>query len=654
MAEQSKRLTGSHWMVLIAAFSGWMFDGLEMGLFPVVARPALQDLMGVTDDSAVGAWNGYIVALFLLGAASGGFIFGWLGDRLGRVRTMMLSILTYSFFTGCCYFAQAPWHLGVFRFMAALGMGGEWALGVALVMECWPEKLRPLLAGVIGAAANVGFLLIAAVGWAIPVTVDSWRWMFLVGAVPALLTIFIRIFVPESQRWKESVREKASQPVREIFSPALLRPTILAICFASIALIGTWGAVSGFLPVWTDKLAGGQAELVITAAVAEPSAAPIDESVDAAGLADTTAEGPVYVVRKTHDFREVPGPGEQFSYHLTLANTGRRDGTAVQLTDYLPIKAIDPQSVTTDDPGNVRFSPEDGKLQWAVGTLPAQDPPAKATLKITMKVAERPRAGIDSSTVRCLVSDDGSGGPAAVYAVRKVHDLGAAPQPGQEFMYTLTVANKAERTATRLKLTDRLPVEAIDPSSVETNDPQNVTFDAATGRLCWSIAEIEAKNPRAKAINQVVISIGAIIGCLVAPLIGGKIGRRPAYFLLCLGSLLVCAYLFRGLSEYDAQFILVAGLAGCATASFYGWLPLYLPELFPTRARATGQGLSFNFGRVLAAVGSITSGQLVAFFERLHPGEGYARSGATITLVYLVGMILIWFAPETKGKPLPD
>ena len=131
------------WLVLAAAMLGWMFDGLEMGLFPIAARPALQDLLAITDDRLIGQWNSYLVALFLGGAACGGLLFGWLGDRMGRVRTMALSILAYSFFTGCCYFAAAPWQLGVLRFFAALGMGGEWALGVALVMECWPERLRP-------------------------------------------------------------------------------------------------------------------------------------------------------------------------------------------------------------------------------------------------------------------------------------------------------------------------------------------------------------------------------------------------------------------------------------------------------------------------------------------------------------------------------
>src|SRR5262245_34471981 len=228
---------GKLWMTLLAAFLGWMFDGMEMGIFPLVARPALQNMLQVSGDAEVGKWMGYVTALFLLGAAAGGLVFGWLGDRVGRVRAMSLSILTYSLFTGACYFATEPWHLGVLRFVAALGMGGEWSLGVALVMECWPEKHRPWLAGAIGASANMGFGLIAALGWLKPVTATSWRWVMIAGAAPALLTFLIRLFVPESQRWKESVSTGASRPVREIFSPPLLGTTLLAIALASVALI---------------------------------------------------------------------------------------------------------------------------------------------------------------------------------------------------------------------------------------------------------------------------------------------------------------------------------------------------------------------------------------------------------------------------------
>ena len=161
--------------------------------------------------------------------------------------------------------------------------------------------------------------------------------------------------------------------------------------------------------------------------------------------------------------------------------------------------------------------------------------------------------------------------------------------------------------------------------------------------------EVQAKGAHARALVQVFLSIGAILGCFAAPMFGRIYGRRPVYFALCLLSLLSCAYMFRCVSVYNLWFMIVGGVVGGITAAFYGWLPLYLPELFPTRVRATGQGLSFNIGRVVAAGGALCLGQFVGIF-----GDDYGRAMGVITLIYVLGMILIWFAPETKGKPLPD
>src|SRR5438874_9376539 len=135
----SKGIARGQWMALAAALLGWMFDGFEMGLLPLVARPALRDLLGSTNDQEVGLWFAVATAGFLVGAATGGVLFGWLGDRIGRVRAMTLSVLTYAVFSGLCAFAATAWQITALRFCSALGMGGEWSLGVALVMEIWPE-----------------------------------------------------------------------------------------------------------------------------------------------------------------------------------------------------------------------------------------------------------------------------------------------------------------------------------------------------------------------------------------------------------------------------------------------------------------------------------------------------------------------------------
>ena len=154
-------------------------------------------------------------------------------------------------------------------------------------------------------------------------------------------------------------------------------------------------------------------------------------------------------------------------------------------------------------------------------------------------------------------------------------------------------------------------------------------------------------NPRAKGVTQALSAVGAIFGCFLGAWMG-RFGRRASYFSLCILSLGICIYLFRFTHGYDLEFGVCVFLAGAFTASFYGWLPLYLPELFPTRVRATAQGISFNFGRVLAGVGALQMSSLVKGLG------GYERAGATIALVYIVGMVAIWFAPETRGQPLPD
>ena len=412
------------WMGLLAAFLGWMFDGLEMGIFPIISRPALTSMFkaqGIVDDKIiegmVGQWNGNIGACFLIGAALGGFTFGWLGDKIGRVKAMSFSILTYSVFSGLCYFAQDQWQLGGLRCVAALGMGGEWSLGVALVMELWDGKHRWLLAAAIGAAVNLGFALIAAItafGW--KVDESSWRWVMLIGALPALLTFFIRLFVPESHHW-QAAQDKAAEkgekinPLREIFQPNLIRMTFTAIVLASIPQIGTWGSISNIVP-WVDKLSGG-----------------------------------------TH--------------------------------------------------------------------------------------------------------------------------------------------------------------------------------------------------PEYKSYSQLCSSIGSAFGCFFGTWLAHVSGRRIAFFGLCFCSLVLSQILFRTFTEFNTAFMVMVFFIGFFASSFYGWLPLYLPELFPTRVRATGQGLGYNTARIFSAIGSVYMGGFVKDW-------GWAKTCGTVAFIYGLGMIVIWFAPETKGKELPE
>jgi MFS family permease len=442
-----RRITRGQWLALAAALLGWMFDGFEQGVLGVVGRPALVDVLGLKEearlgadtsapdavrkearervDQSVGAWNSGMAASYLLGAALGGWLFGWMGDRLGRVRGMVFSVLTYASFTGLCGLAQNPWQLAALRFLASMGMGGEWALGVALVMESWPQTMRPLMAGLIGAAANVGFLLTVPLvqlfeGSGMHMDAGGWRWVLGVCALPALLTFFLRVFVPESEKWLHASQTGPRPSMTAIFTPALRRRSFLAATLSGIPLLVTWGAVASMVPVWVKSM-----------------------------------------------------PGSNQS---------------------------------------------------------------------------------------------------------------------------------------------------------------------------WSNAA------------QACSATGAIFGTIVGALLAHYLGRRITYVGLTISSLLMCAYLFRWYfapgveARPDGGLLVAIGLTGFFTASFYGWLPLYLPELFPTRVRATGQGFGYNFGRIIAAAGALFMGHLL---HNVFRGD-YAQAGATISLIYVAGLFFIWLAPETKGQPLPE
>jgi hypothetical protein len=164
----------------------------------------------------------------------------------------------------------------------------------------------------------------------------------------------------------------------------------------------------------------------------------------------------------------------------------------------------------------------------------------------------------------------------------------------------------------------------------------------------WADKLTAGTNPDAKAITQALSALGATLACFLGAWLGG-FGRRLSYIVLCAVSLATCQYMFRSVHEFGTGFLVMTFIVGGITAAFYGWFPLYLPELFPTRVRATAQGFSFNAGRILAAVGALQMGALMRTFE-----GSYAQAGAVITLVYVIGLIAIWFAPETRGKPLPE
>lgn len=516
MTQRTESKTGQ-WMALLAALLGWLFDGFEIGLFPLTGKPALTELLTTAAGgsaanplsiekaaevaASVNSWFGVIIAVFLVGAATGGVLFGWLGDRIGRVRAMSLSILAYALFTGACGFADAAWQIAGLRFLASLGMGGEWSLGVALVNEIWPGKSRAFIAGLIGAAANVGFLLVALLSIGMVKTMASlsagmlaiglpaefvdrllsnggWRFLMVSGALPAVLTFFVRVCVPESHKWEE---EKAKGSTGFWSNSDLYG-----------VLVGCLGAMLVIF-VWTPNVQNLPLRLIATAV----------------GLVIALG-GFLYPVR-------------QFMGRATAAGMIAPEQTGIIMRRMLFGAGL----------AGVALLGTWGSVQWApkwAGEL--------------------------------------------------------AKESGAKF---------------------------------------------------------------ATEYTQLWLAVGAIVGTIIAALAADRLGRKLTYALICVTSLISCVALYQFNDVYSNQYLVYVFFVGGTTAAMYGFFPLYFPELFPTSIRATAQGFCFNFGRVIAAVGSLQTKTLIDAF-----GGNFPKAGTVLSAIYLIGAVLIWFGPETKGKPLPD
>ncbi|MBL9188796.1 MAG: MFS transporter [Opitutaceae bacterium] len=242
-ATRLRELTPQQWRSGIASWLGWLFDGLELHLYTLIALPLVVQLLDVPSaaDPAVKEKSAYIQAAFLLGWAVGGAFFGRLGDILGRSRALALTVLTYAVCTGLCAFAQTWWQLMIFRFIAALGIGGEWAVGASLLAETWPRAWRPWLAAVLQTGVNLGILLGAAVVGILSLVLPPGgeRWVFLVGVLPALMVFWIRRHVPEPETWRQAVT--VAQPrARDLFRGAVASTTLRTTLVCALGLSAWW------------------------------------------------------------------------------------------------------------------------------------------------------------------------------------------------------------------------------------------------------------------------------------------------------------------------------------------------------------------------------------------------------------------------------
>jgi MFS family permease len=245
-----KELSRYHWFVLSVATMGWMFDTMAQQLFNLARKPAIRELLGghatpaVVDQQA--AWA---TSIFLVGWALGGILFGILGDRLGRAKTMMLTILCYTVFTGLSLFSRSVLDFSIYRFLCGFGVGGQFAVGVALVAETVPDRARPYALGMVQAFSAVGNMLAAIVGIVLGQMVlngaiaSSWRYMFLAGALPAPLALVVFKKLKEPESWLKSRAEKKRMGsfADLLGDPRWRRNSIVGLLLAFAGVVGLWG-----------------------------------------------------------------------------------------------------------------------------------------------------------------------------------------------------------------------------------------------------------------------------------------------------------------------------------------------------------------------------------------------------------------------------
>ena len=414
------------WLVLFVAWLGWVFDAMDATIYALVLHPALHDLLraqtgGAVSQEAIGWYGGIIFSIFLVGWAVGGVLFGIVADRFGRTKTLVFTILIYALFTGMAALSATWWQLALYRFLTALGIGGEWAAGAALVAEVWPEEKRAKAAGILQSAWAAGFLIAAVVN--LLMRQSGWRPLFVVGIAPAVVALFVRLWVKEPERWVKA-HERERQPgatrapkLAELFQPGLLRSTLVGSGLAFVAVFGLWGATN-----WTPTL--------------------------------------------------------------------------------------------------VRSLPE---------------------------------------------------------------------------------------------------LQGLDPAALTTH----VSY------------------------ATMLLNAGALAGYLSFGPLADRWGRRAVFALMCVGSLVMVPVSFLKPRSF-ANVLLLLPLLGFFNNGIFSGFPIYLPELYPTRLRATGAGFCFNIGRVVASAGPFLTGFLVTALG------GFGRAASAIALIYLVGLLILPFAPETRGKALPE
>lgn len=550
-----RELNRYHWFVFVVAALGWLFDTMDQQLFTLARQPACMELLSKpASDPEVGRFGGYTTSIFLMGWATGGIAFGIMGDRIGRAKTMLWTILIYSLFTGLSALSKTVWDFAAYRFLTGLGVGGEFAVGVSLVAEVMPERARPFALGLLQALSAVGNVSAAVISMSLSHleesgAVDSyWRWMFVVGTLPALLAVLIRRRLKEPERWQASAAEgvvtKRLGSYGELFGdPRWRKNAIVGLMLAFSGVVGLWGI--GFFSVDLTRL----------------------------------------VFRKTFE------------------SEAREQGEAVKDQAFVQQLFASPDVLDRLE----------GKIQPAnLLSLKAEEKDAERLFGAALELEKRGQT-ISKESALDLLDDD-------------IEARGWKAQ---------TAADRTRR-------------EAYLSAGVDDAEPA----DEAIERIANRTKTITGRLGFWASITSIMINAGAFFGIYAFSLATHVLGRKPTFAISFVSAMLSTALAFWKMQTIGDVFWMVP-LMGFCQLSLFGGYAIYFPELFPTHLRSTGTSFCYNVGRFVAAVGPTALGLLTSYVFADKP-EPMRYAGVTMCSVFLIGLLVLPFAPETHGQPLPE
>jgi MFS family permease len=539
-----------HWLVLILASCGWLFDCMGQRIFVLAREPALRELLGATaTDGDVKYWGGWATAILLIGWGTGGILFGMMSDKYGRVKAMLATLFAYTVFSGLSGLARNGMEFLIYRFLCGMGVGGMFGAATTLLAESVPPRFRTMALGLMQALSACGNMLASALSMGITPGAENywgrwsgWQVLFFVSVTPILLAIPILLFLKEPEPWKKAKADAATgAAAKRVGSiPDLLRHPrwrhnlIIGVCLGVAGMVGLWG-IGFFSP-----------ELITTALRNRPIQA-----------SELTKPGAICIVLKD--------PPNAAVAHLKS-----------------------------------QMSPEVVRQAEAFAVKPEVFP---ADL----------RAALLNDFNRLVQGGN-------LYDATAFKDIPLSKA-------TTNLVTRVQKTQQKVDITllNRQLLDQI---------------------LSGAMTSLQQTIDKSKSRGTFVQDIGSLLGMLVFTYIAARMSRRVAFLAAFLFAFAAVSGTFYGLkSEADIYWMLP--LVGFGTLSCFAGYSIYFPEIFPTRLRGTGVGFCYNTVRYLTAPFPFLMGALSTVMP-------FRTVAVIMTSIYFVGIVALIWAPETKGKPLPE